>query len=129
MNMNPYQRPPEHDPTGHAIVGFRVEGQEQDAHGNWVGADLTLRVKDAGNYLVHIVTKKEYAQQTLEQTYGDLDQPERLLDNENTEFRPPFVVNDAQLTTDIILTKFGHRVVAKDLAESMFYLPPEEAES
>jgi len=123
MQMSPKLRPIEFEPIGSRITGFEVHGEELDSQLNWVGADLIVKVEGLGRYLVHVVTKDQFAVEALENAYTDLAQPEKLLDTETTEVRPPFVVNDRALDLDILVTKFGDRVVAEDLAETMFYLP------
>lgn len=122
--MSPEKRLVEHDPVGHRITGFSVLGEERDAKDKWVGADLEIRVEGLGSYLLRIVTKDQHKTETLQEAFGDLERPESLLDHDATEVRESFVVNDWQITPDVLITKFGNRIVADDLAESMFYLPP-----
>ena len=122
MKMSHEKRPAEHDPTGYKVTGYHVQGQEWDAQGRWVAADVLLRVPGMGRYLVHMVTKKQFEIEALEKVHTDLVRPEQLLEEASTEVREPFVLNDQEIDYDIILKKFGNREIAEDLAASMFYI-------
>jgi len=112
-------------PLGRPIDSFRVIGDEVDGETNWVGADMLLRVRGAGNFLLTVVTKQRYLDEKLEESLDTEAALEKLLHEGigPTEVAPaPFVLNDSVITQDLLDRKFNGRIVEEDLAPSLYYV-------
>jgi len=112
-------------PIGLRTEGFVVLGQEWDGERRWVGANLSLAVPPVGIFMVRVVTKLQFGSEEIDRLRYDLDNPEELLEP-RAETRPPFVLNDNEITEEVLGLKFGHREITKDLADCLWYDGPLE---
>ncbi len=115
---------------GRKISEVTIIGEEHDGSDKWVAAQIYVGVPltgHLGKYSIELVTKQHFLNLQLQQALNNLDQPERLLDEsseaaEAVESRPPYVLNDEELSEEVITAKFVGRVIGQDLAASMWPL-------
>lgn len=108
--------------VGKTVDSFEVLGQERNGSGEWVGADMLLRIRDNGNFFLRVVTKAEFASETV------LDWQKELKEVGVEDFDPKtapqlhldFVLNDRYITDDILEAKFKGREILPDLAASLW---------
>lgn len=110
-------------PIGKQIEEFRILGRELDSSERCVAVDMVTRMNDLSSWVVSIVTKRQYIDQEFAEFHLATDDPEAyfsaLKDVESMESHPPFVVNDTEITDEVLNRKFKHRLVEADLAEAM----------
>lgn len=116
---------PERDVVGGVVVDYAVLGKEVDSTGRWIGADIELVVHPVGRFLLNIVTKARFLDEALETHFEDVSDPHRAY--EHVEEKPPFVLNDKEITDEVLERKFRDRVVEKDLATSLWLANGEQA--
>ena len=115
------------DPVGGVVKSFEVRGQEVDGHNRWVGADLMVCVQPLGRYLLRIVTKDQFGMEQIQDAQlPEADNIVEMLEayneeDDKPESRPPFVLNDSEITEDVLVKKFTDRQVEPDLAASLFF--------
>lgn len=114
----------EPSPVGRRVIAYHVLGEERDGEGQWVGADMLVDVYPAGRFFLNIVTKQHFANERIDRVFSDAEHPEDLLIEDESESKTPFVLNDVEITDNILEQKFTDRVVAEDLAVSMWYEGP-----
>ncbi len=113
------------DPLHQRITGFEVRGHERDTNEHWVGADLQLII-NRGRFFVNIVTKAHFANEHLRDTLAMPNDPSELTESTAIETKPPFVINDVEITDEVMERKFKNRIVEEDLAASLWYEGPVE---
>lgn len=108
------------DPIGHSIESFAVIGEEFDGTKKWVGADVVVDVPSCGNFFLRIVTKEHYIDEKLRDTLSTewMNEP---VDDKPIEQRPPYVLNDKELSDTVLTSKFVGRVIEADLAAALWY--------
>lgn len=112
---------------GRTVSSYQIHGEERNVNGNWIGADLLLEVPPVGRFLVNVVTKNNFLNEGINRVLGDVGQPEQLLKTEEQDSgieRPPFVLNDLEITDELLVRKFGNRIIEADLAASLWYEGP-----
>jgi hypothetical protein len=117
----------ERDPLGHIIDGYQVLGRELDGERRWVGADLLLDVHTIGRFLLNVATKDHYVNECLRRSVDELEELEKLLAEPSVaipEEKSPFVLNDKEITEEVLSRTFNQRVVQTDLLDSLFYAGP-----
>lgn len=114
-------RPEQNQALGHTIEYYEIIGEEYDTNKKWVGADLDIRVKDVGQFFLNIVTKAHFQEESIEDAFDDVENPEDLLVEEEKPVRMlPFVVNDKALSDEVLERKFANRLIEEDLATSLW---------
>ncbi len=112
----------ERNPLGHIVTGYEIVNRGTDGEGRWVDADLHLSVNGLGQFFVNVLTKQHYLNERLEKTLEETDRPEGLLrDPSELERKPPFVLNDEEITDEVLERKFRGRRVEEDLAASLWF--------
>lgn len=110
---------------GRRVAEFEVLGKEHDGVKRWVGADMELIIPPLGRFFMNIVTKAQYASEQLAETFADVDSPEQIFAaDDDVERRDPFVLNDEEITDEVLHRKFDNRVVEQDLADCLWYQGP-----
>ncbi len=109
-------------PIGHRIASYEVLGEERNQNDVLHGVDLACYVPPLGHYSLSVVTKLHFADQNLEQALQRIRELEPEDFSEATEVHHPFVVNDVEITPDVLRNKFLGRVVAEDLAACMTHV-------
>ena len=113
------------DPIGHVISGFEVGDVEVNNELRWKGAEMTLMVEKIGRFSLYVVTKDHFVEEKLRKTFDDIERPEMVFRGLTyEEEKPPFVLNDEEISDDVLHRKFDKRIVEKDLARSLYYLGP-----
>jgi|GEM_PF-2302979 len=116
--------------VGKEINDMLVLGREIDTADHWVGADIEVRIAEVGDFFLTIVTKQWFLDEELANTLERLHNPDAFFASDETigtqEEKPPYVLNDTELSEDILREKFIGRVVMHDLATSLWPIAPEE---
>lgn len=109
-------------PIGHIVEDFTVLGDEFDGDRKRVGVDMELRIRGAGSFFINVVTKDHFADEKLADAFRTVDQPNLLMsDGDSSETKPPYVLNDHEITEEVLERKFQGRVVEADLASSLWH--------
>jgi hypothetical protein len=119
--------PNENDPIGKIISDYRVTGVEMDGNDNWVGADLKLTIPPIGEFVLNIMTRQHSEDEKIRGIFDDIANPHRLLDDVLPDQKDSFVLNDHVLSDEVIAKKFANRLVAEDLADSLWFVGPSNA--
>lgn len=113
------------NPVGRKVDRFQVIGEEFDGERRRVGADMLLDVKPIGRFFLRIATKEHYVNDMLETKLSNEDLEKLLTDNQSLgEERLPYVLNDQEITNEILQRKFQDRIVEEDLAATLWYQGP-----
>lgn len=111
-----------HNPIGLTIAGYQIRAVSRDAENRWIGAGLALQIPPEGTFFLEIVTKWAYARDEVEEVLENIENPAELLRDPPTGgVKEPFVLNDAEITEEILDRKFRGRFVEADLAASLWY--------
>ncbi len=110
----------ERDPMGHVITGFAVLGEERDCDGRWVGADVAVGIARIGQFFLNMSTLGHHDNELLEEFLQSREDPEGALAAAYIETKPSFVVNDPELTQDVLDRELGNRKVDAGLAGTMW---------
>ena len=110
---------PENDPTGRPIDSYTVKGKEFDQD-RWVGADVLIVVQKVGPFLLNIVTKDAYRNQAVERAVLEPQELSAEMFAVKPEFRDPYVVNDPELS-DEVLKRLLSRPVSGSLAAALWH--------
>ncbi len=107
---------------GHSIESFEIMGQERDGDARWVGAEMVVRVSTLGGYFLDVITKEHFASEKLKKALDVAADLEEMLtaDDDAPQLPPPYVLNDEELTDEILHRKFLGRVIEADLAASLY---------
>ena len=117
-------------PLGCTIKDYQVLAKEAP-FGKWLGADLLLRVPPVGRFFVNVVTAGHFENDIVQGTMDEVRAGEKDLYLEDVEAilnltserktSRPFILNDEEITDEVLDTKFVDRVVARDLGAAMVY--------
>lgn len=109
-------------PIGHEIAAFTVVGIERDGSNRWIGADVLLDVMEVGPFVVHVLTKQAYVDEQVLRSMSEVEQleAEDFEDRERSSTQDPFLLNDAEITEEVLQEKFQGRVIRRDLAVSLW---------
>lgn len=103
------------------VTALEVIGTERDVNGEWLGADLLLRVHPVGSFLMNVVTRDHFARERLLHTLQESDalSPEQF-NEQPAEVHEPFVLNSKEITDDLLFTTFLGKTVSQELADCMW---------
>lgn len=108
-------------PVGHTISTYELLGIERNQQQKWVAADMELVIYPLGRYFVHVVTKQQYQAESMLNALSNADTPDDVIAYSPYDRLEPFVLNDGEISRDILDRKFTNRVVEEDLAVSLQY--------
>ena len=105
---------------GHSIDYYEVIGEERDLSKRLVGVDMHLAVNEIGRFFLHVITKENFMIKNIQETFDERDHPEDLLLEQTGDSKLPFVVNDLELSDEILEKKFQGRIIEHDLAAALW---------
>lgn len=112
---------------GAVIERLIVSAEEFDALERRVGADTVVLTSDARHWLLQLMTRQHFANQEIGGVLEEKEDPGTYIaaHEEGLKRQPPYVLNDAEITNEVLERKFIGREVGEDLAISMIYIEPE----
>ena len=111
---------------GKTIISADMIGSLDDNEGQCIEAEVIVAVGEdpsrvLGKFTVELVTKDFFMQDGLKRTFDALDDPSlHVGEKVVVEQRPPYVLNDANITDEVLVEKFIGRTIKEDLAQSLW---------
>ncbi|MDB5171213.1 MAG: hypothetical protein JWO35_907 [Candidatus Saccharibacteria bacterium] len=113
---------------GKTIVTADMIGSLEDFQGRCVEAEIVVGVAElppshiVGRFTLQLATKEHYAIEAVKDTLDGIDEPDLFVDVDAMERRLPYVLNDAEITEQVVREKFLGRMIREDLAASLWPL-------
>lgn len=111
-------------PFEKTVSGYRVKTKEfagdDPLNQRWVGSDVVLDIYQSGRFFLNVITRQQHeAEIHLEKELVDDARPEMI--TTVTETRPPYIVNESELSKQVLDREFLTHPVQQGLADCLWF--------